>query len=119
MNTAIEVDIYGNVNSTHICGTKIMNGIGGSGDYARNGYLTVFFTTSLAKGGAISSVVPFCSHVDHTEHDVDVIVSERGVADLVVCLQKNALWLSLIKLLIRNINRCFLITSRELRSLWQ
>ena len=82
MNTAIEVDIYGNVNSTHIAGTKIMNGIGGSGDYARNGYLTVFFTTSLAKGGAISSVVPFCSHVDHTEHDVDVIVSERGVADL-------------------------------------
>lgn len=82
MNTAIEVDIYGNVNSTHICGTKIMNGIGGSGDYARNGFLTVFFTTSLAKGGAISSVVPFCSHLDHTEHDVDVIVSERGVADL-------------------------------------
>ena len=79
MNTAIEVDIYGNVNSTHICGTKLMNGIGG---YARNGFLTVFFTTSLAKGGAISSVVPFCSHVDHTEHDVDVIVSERGVADL-------------------------------------
>ncbi len=82
MNTAIEVDIYGNVNSTHICGTKLMNGIGGSGDYARNGFLTVFFTTSEAKGGAISSVVPFCSHLDHTEHDVDVIVSERGVADL-------------------------------------
>lgn len=82
MNTAIEVDIYGNVNSTHIAGTKIMNGIGGSGDYARNGFLTVFFTTSLAKGGAISSVVPFCSHIDHTEHDVDIIVSERGVADL-------------------------------------
>ena len=82
MNTAIEVDIYGNVNSTHIAGTKLMNGIGGSGDYARNGYLTVFFTTSLAKGGAISSVVPFCSHIDHTEHDVDIIVSERGVADL-------------------------------------
>ncbi len=82
MNTAIEVDIYGNVNSTHVCGTKLMNGIGGSGDYARNGFLTVFFTTSLAKGGAISSVVPFCSHIDHTEHDVDVIVSERGVADL-------------------------------------
>lgn len=82
MNTAIEVDIYGNVNSTHIAGTKIMNGIGGSGDYARNGLLTVFFTNSVAKGGAISSVVPFCSHVDHTEHDVDVIVCERGVADL-------------------------------------
>lgn len=49
MNTAIEVDIYGNVNSTHICGTKLMNGVGGSGDFARNGYLTVFFTNSLAK----------------------------------------------------------------------
>lgn len=82
MNTAIEVDIYGNVNSTHINGTKLMNGIGGSGDYARNGFLTVFFTTSMAKKGAVSSVVPFCSHIDHTEHDVDVIVSERGVADL-------------------------------------
>ena len=82
MNTAIEVDIYGNVNSTHIAGTKMMNGIGGSGDFARNGYLTVFFTTSEAKGGKISSVVPFCAHIDHTEHDVDVIVSELGVADL-------------------------------------
>lgn len=82
MNTAIEVDIYGNVNSTHICGSKIMNGVGGSGDYARNGFLTVFFTNSMAKGGAISSVVPFCSHIDHATLDVDVIVSERGVADL-------------------------------------
>ena len=82
MNTAIEVDIYGNVNSTHVVGTKMMNGIGGSGDYARNGYLTVFFTNSVAKGGDISSVVPFCAHLDHTEHDVDLIVSERGVADL-------------------------------------
>lgn len=82
MNTAIEVDIYGNVNSTHICGTKLMNGVGGSGDFARNGYLTIFFTNSLAKGGKISSVVPFCSHIDHATLDVDVIVSERGVADL-------------------------------------
>ena len=82
MNTAIEVDIYGNINSTHVCGTKLMNGVGGSGDFARNGYLTVFFTNSLAKGGKISSVVPFCSHIDHATLDVDVIVSERGVADL-------------------------------------
>ncbi len=82
MNTAIEVDIYGNVNSSHVGGTKLMNGIGGSGDFARNAYLTVFFTTSMAKGGKVSSVVPFCSHIDSTEHDVDIIVSERGVADL-------------------------------------
>ena len=82
MNTAIEVDIYGNVNSTHICGTKLMNGVGGSGDFARNGYLTVFFTNSLAKGGKIRAVVPCCSQIDPATLDVDVIVSERGVADL-------------------------------------
>ena len=82
MNTAIEADIYGNVNSTHISGTKMMNGIGGSGDFARNAYLTVFFTPSVAKDGAISSIVPMCSHVDHTEHDVDIIVTEQGLADL-------------------------------------
>lgn len=59
-----------------------MNGVGGSGDFARSGFLTVFFTNSLAKDGKISSVVPFCSHIDHPSNDVDVIVSERGVADL-------------------------------------
>lgn len=82
MNTAIEVDIYGNVNSTHMFGSKIMNGIGGSGDFARNARLTVFVTKSTAKNGNISCVVPFVSHVDHTEHDVDVIVTEQGLADL-------------------------------------
>ena len=82
MNTALEVDIYGNVNSTHVCGTKMMNGIGGSGDFARNAYLTIFYTPSTAKGGKISSVVPMCSHIDHTEHDVDIFITEQGIADL-------------------------------------
>lgn len=82
MNTAIEVDIYGHVNSTHIMGTKMMNGIGGSGDFTRNAYLSIFTTASTAKNGDISCVVPMVSHVDHTEHDVSVIVTELGVADL-------------------------------------
>ena len=82
LNTAIEFDIYGQVNSTHICGSRLMNGIGGSGDFARAGYLTIFFTSSTAKNGAISSVVPMCSHVDHTEHDVDILCTEQGIADL-------------------------------------
>lgn len=82
INAAIEVDIYGNVNSTHVLGSRMMNGIGGSGDFARNARLTVFVTKSVAKGGSISSIVPFVSHVDHTEHDVDVIVTEQGLADL-------------------------------------
>lgn len=82
INTALEFDIYGNVNSTHVCGTKMMNGIGGSGDFARNAHVSVFVTKSIAKSGAISSVVPMVSHVDHTEHDVDILVTEQGLADL-------------------------------------
>ncbi|QWT47078.1 acetyl-CoA hydrolase/transferase family protein [Azospira inquinata] len=82
MNGMIEADIYGNVNSTHVMGTKIMNGIGGSGDFARNAFLSFFMTPSQAKGGEISCIVPMVSHVDHTEHDVQVIVTEQGLADL-------------------------------------
>ncbi|WP_308124379.1 acetyl-CoA hydrolase/transferase family protein [Rhodococcus qingshengii] len=82
MNGMIEADIYGNVNSTHIMGTHIMNGIGGSGDFARNGYLSMFLSPSTAKGGTISSIVPMTPHVDHTEHDTQIIVTEQGLADL-------------------------------------
>ena len=82
MNGMIEADIYGNVNSTHIMGTKIQNGIGGSGDFARNAYLSFFMTPSQAKDGAISCIVPMVPHVDHTEHDVQIIVTEQGLADL-------------------------------------
>ncbi|GEL76378.1 acetyl-CoA hydrolase/transferase family protein [Tenuibacillus multivorans] len=82
INTALEMDIYGNVNSTHVRGTKMMNGIGGSGDFARNARLGIFVTKSIAKDGKISSIVPMVSHVDHTEHDVDVLVTEQGYADL-------------------------------------
>lgn len=82
MNGLIEADIYGNVNSTHIMGTRMMNGIGGSGDFARNGYLSIFVSPSTAKDGAISAIVPMVSHVDHTEHDVKIIVTEQGLADL-------------------------------------
>ncbi len=82
INTAIEVDIYGNVNSTHIGGTKMMNGIGGSGDFTRNAYISIFTCPSVAKEGKISAIVPMVSHHDHTEHDVNIVVTEQGVADL-------------------------------------
>ena len=81
-NGMIEADIYGNVNSTHIMGSRMQNGIGGSGDFTRNGYISAFVTPSTAKGGAISAIVPMVNHVDHTEHDVDVIITEQGLADL-------------------------------------
>ncbi len=82
INTAIEVDIFGNVNSTHVMGRKLMNGIGGSGDFTRNAYLSVFNCPSTAKGGKISTIVPLVSHLDHNEHSVGIIVTEHGVADL-------------------------------------
>ena len=69
MNTAIEVDLAGNVNSTHIGEGAVMNGIGVS-------------TASTAKDGAISCIVPHVAHVDHTEHDTEIIVTEQGLADL-------------------------------------
>ncbi|MGC9292057.1 MAG: acetyl-CoA hydrolase/transferase family protein [Acidobacteriaceae bacterium] len=82
MNGMIEADIYGNVNSTHIMGSSIQNGIGGSGDFTRNGFLSIFMAPSTAQNGAISTIVPMASHVDHTEHDVSVVVTEQGLADL-------------------------------------
>jgi len=82
INTALEADIFGNVNSTHVLGTKMMNGIGGSADFARNAYVSIFTCPSVAKGGKISAIVPMVSHLDHSEHSVKVLITEQGVADL-------------------------------------
>jgi succinate CoA transferase len=82
INTVLEADIYGMANSTHVAGTQMMNGVGGSGDFVRNAYLSVLVMPSSAKGGRISTVVPMVSHVDHNEHSVQVIVTEQGLADL-------------------------------------
>jgi succinyl-CoA:acetate CoA-transferase len=82
VNTAVEVDIYGNVNSTHILGKRIINGIGGSADYSRSAYLSIFITPSTRKNRTISSIVPMVTHVDTPDHDVDVLVTEQGVCDL-------------------------------------
>lgn len=82
MNGLIEADIYGNVNSTHIMGSRMQNGIGGSGDFARNAWISIFMSPSLAKDGAISTIVPMVSHVDHIDQDVQVLVTEQGLADL-------------------------------------
>lgn len=82
LNTPLEFDIYGQANSTHVMGRTMMNGIGGSGDYMRNGYISVFSTESTAKDGAISRIVPMVTHADHTEHDNMVFITEWGVADV-------------------------------------
>ena len=82
INTALEADIYGNINSTHVLGTTMMNGIGGSGDFTRNSFMSIFTCPSVAKNGAISAIVPMVSHFDHSEHSVKVLITEQGIADL-------------------------------------
>ena len=82
LNVGLEFDIYGHANSTHVAGVNLMNGIGGSGDFERNAYLSIFMAPSIAKEGKISTIVPMCSHVDHSEHSVKVIITEQGIADL-------------------------------------
>ena len=82
MNTALEADIWGCVNSTHVLGTKMMNGIGGSGDFTRNAYISIFSCPSITKGGLISNIVPMTAHPDHSEHSVDILVTDQGIADL-------------------------------------
>jgi succinyl-CoA:acetate CoA-transferase len=91
MNAMIEGDIYGNVNSTHMMGTSMQNGIGGSGDFTRNAFISIMMAPSTAKGGLISTIVPMVSHVDHTEHDLQVMVTDQGLADLRgLCPRKRA-----------------------------
>ncbi len=82
LNTGIEVDVYGNVNSSHITGTRVVNGIGGGANFAQNSALSVVLLPSLSKGGAISTIVPMVSHQDINEHDVDIVITEHGVADV-------------------------------------
>ncbi len=82
INTALEMDIFGNVNSTNVSGQKMMNGIGGSADFARNAFLSIFTCPSVAKGGVISAIVPMVTHTDSNEHSVKIVATEYGVADL-------------------------------------
>ncbi|ORJ60464.1 acetyl-CoA hydrolase/transferase C-terminal domain-containing protein [Geothermobacter hydrogeniphilus] len=86
MNTPVEFDIYAHANSTLVGGTRMINGLGGSGDFLRNGYLKIMHSPSVrptkTDPTGITCVVPKAPHIDHTEHDLDVLVTEQGLADL-------------------------------------
>ncbi|KND04329.1 acetyl-CoA hydrolase [Spizellomyces punctatus DAOM BR117] len=86
MNTPVEVDIYGHGNSTCVMGSRMLNGLGGSADFLRNAKLSIMHTPSVRPTKkdptGITTIVPMCTHVDQTEHDLDVIVTEQGLADL-------------------------------------
>jgi acetyl-CoA hydrolase len=81
MNTPIEVDIYAHANSTCVMGSRMLNGLGGSADFLRSAKYSIMHTpstrpTKVDKHG-ITCIVPMCTHVDQTEHDLDVVVTEQ------------------------------------------
>jgi acetyl-CoA hydrolase len=86
MNTPVEFDIYGHANSTMVGGSRMLNGLGGSADFLRSAKLSIMHAPSVRPTRSdpfgITSIVPMCSHVDQTEHDLDVFVTEQGLADI-------------------------------------
>ncbi|KAJ9149485.1 Acetyl-CoA hydrolase [Pleurostoma richardsiae] len=86
MNTPVEVDIYAHANSTCVMGSRMLNGLGGSADFLRNSKYSIMHTPSTRPSKTdphgVSCIVPMCTHIDQTEHDLDVIVTENGLADV-------------------------------------
>ncbi|MBP1724477.1 MAG: acetyl-CoA hydrolase, partial [Deltaproteobacteria bacterium] len=67
---------------SHSKGSQLIGGIAGSYDFSRNSSISIFALPSTIQQGKISSIVPRVSHVDHTEHEVDVLITEHGIADV-------------------------------------
>ncbi|KAJ2894951.1 Acetyl-CoA hydrolase [Zalerion maritima] len=86
MNTPVEVDIYAHANSTCVMGSRMLNGLGGSADFLRSSKYSIMHTPSTRPSKTdphgVSCIVPMCTHVDQTEHDLDCIVTEQGLADV-------------------------------------
>lgn len=89
VNSAIQVDLTGQVNSDSL-GTKPYSGIGGQVDFIRGaarsrGGKPIIALPSTARGGAISRIVPTLldgAGVVTSRGDVHFVVTEHGVADL-------------------------------------
>ncbi|KAL2756457.1 hypothetical protein ACRALDRAFT_1063609 [Sodiomyces alcalophilus JCM 7366] len=86
MNTPVEVDMYAHANSTCVMGSRMLNGLGGSADFLRNSKYSIMHTPSTRPSKTdphgVSCIVPMCTHIDQTEHDLDVVVTEVGLADV-------------------------------------
>lgn len=86
MNTPVEVDIYAHANSTCVMGSRMLNGLGGSADFLRSSKYSIMHTPSTRPSKTdphgVSCIVPMCTHVDQTEHDLDIVVTEVGLADV-------------------------------------
>lgn len=86
VNTAIEVDLAGNVNNEVVGGRQI-SGLGGSVDYVdcamrSRGGVRIIALASASSDAAVSRIVPTVASVSIPRAMVDIIVTEYGVARL-------------------------------------
>ncbi len=89
INSCIEIDLQGQVNSETI-GLKQFSGTGGQVDYVRGasiskGGRSIMAMPSTASKGTVSRIVPLLSEgaaVTTSRNDVDYVVTEYGVARL-------------------------------------
>lgn len=86
INSAVEIDLYGQVNAEFAGGRQI-SGTGGSVDFMRAaksspGGRSIVAMTATARGGTVSRIVPKVELVTALRTDVDIVVTEYGIADL-------------------------------------
>jgi len=86
INSAVEVDLYGQVNA-EFAGGRQLSGTGGSVDFMRSarasrGGRSIVAMNATARGGTVSRIVPKVEMVTALRTDVDLVVTEFGVAKL-------------------------------------
>jgi acyl-CoA hydrolase len=89
INSAVEVDLLGQVSAEMVGGRQI-SGTGGAVDFMRAaagapGGRSIVAMTATAKGGQLSRIVPALGEgtaVTAARTDVDCVVTEHGVAEL-------------------------------------
>jgi acyl-CoA hydrolase len=85
VNTAIEIDPDGQVNVEGTA-TAVLGGIGGHADYAAAGARSIdglsIIAVATAHSGRSTLVPALARPVSTPAHDVDVVVTEFGIADL-------------------------------------
>ena len=86
VNTALEIDLDGQVN-VETAGGSTIGGIGGHPDFAfaaagQPGGLSIVALTTTARGGRPTLVDRLEGPVSTPGHDVDIVVTEHGAVDL-------------------------------------
>lgn len=86
INSAVEIDLMGQVNA-EVAGGKQISGTGGSVDFMRSakaskGGRSIIAMSATARGGSVSRIVPRVDVVTALRTDVDIVVTEFGIADI-------------------------------------